>query len=64
MQHVAVHIFAERGVRLGRVAVIQSQLDEVWPEGIIDDQDASGRMSVPAQKQLGSDRADIFRSAP
>jgi hypothetical protein len=50
VQHFADCIFAERGVRLGRVAMIQPRLNEAPPEGILNARDDSGSMSVAGQK--------------
>ena len=48
VQHFADRIIAERGVRYGRVAMIPtSAKTKRPPEGILDDRDAGGRMSVP-----------------
>ena len=52
VQHFADRIFAERGVRYGRVAMIPtSAKTKRRPRGIPDDRDAGGRMSVPGQEQ-------------
>ena len=47
VQQFADRIFAERGVRLGRV--IQPRLEEAPPEDILDEGDGSGSTSVPGQ---------------
>ncbi|MCP3464720.1 hypothetical protein NLN62_31360 [Bradyrhizobium sp. CCGUVB23] len=49
VQQFADRIFAERGVRLGRAAMIQPRLDEAPPEDILDEGDCSGSTSVPGQ---------------
>lgn len=49
VQHFADRTFADRGVRLGRAAMIQPRLDEAPPEGILNEGDDSGSMSIPGQ---------------
>ena len=51
VQHFVDRFFAERGVRLGRVAMIQPRLDDTPPEGILDEEDDSGSMPVPDQNR-------------
>ena len=46
VQHLADRILAEGGVRLGRVVMIQPRLDKAPLEGILNEGDDSGSMSV------------------
>jgi hypothetical protein len=64
VQHFADRFFAERGVRLGRVAMIQPRLDDTPAERILAEEDDSGGMSVPDQNSGKSQVKDNNSVSP